>query len=41
MIGHLDKLVGNKEIFAGSSTQQSCDGSSDATYGMNIKQNII
>ena len=37
---NLDKLVGNKEIFTGSSTQQSCDGSSNAAYGMNIKQSI-
>ena len=40
IIGHLDKLVGQREIFTGSSTQQSCDGSKNAAYGMSIKQNI-
>lgn len=40
IIGHLDKLVGEREIFTGSSTQQSCDGSNNAAYGMSIKQNI-
>ena len=40
IIEHLDKLTGDKEIFTGPGTQQSCDGSSNAAYGMNIKQNI-
>lgn len=40
IIRHLDKLIasGDKGIFTGSSTQQSCDRSSNAAYGMNIKQ---
>ena len=40
IIGHLDKLIGDKEIFTGPGTQQSCDRSSNAAYGMSIKQNI-